>query len=764
MLSLFLGVSWAQQPTYAGFVSLTETSHVHGAAYVESADQLFVSDVDDQRVYRYDNWSTSGTSGATLSAATSFAVSGSGSTEGIAYDIVNDRLYVARGSTVYWYSRSGTLQGSFSYGTTVSDMVVVGSTLYVAGSGRSYASTYDTTSHSSTGSLTLPRSADWWSIAWDEHNQVLWGAFWNGGSRSTWYAIDITNASYTSHSAFNAGPWGHGMSYIDGTLLLGSETTYPDGIILATVSCDSDGDGICNGDDNCASVSNSGQGDADADGEGDDCDSCTDVDGDGYGDTSYSATTCTEDCDDNDSSEHPGADEVCDGDDDDCDGSTDEDDAIDALTWYEDYDGDGYGDSNSSDVDCYQPSGWVADDSDCDDDDDTVHPTATELCDGQDNDCDGAALADEGDDDHDGYVECVVDGGGWDGSTISGGEDCDDGDDTVHPTATELCDGQDNDCDGSLPSDEVDDDVDGWVDCTLDGDGWDGTGITGGEDCDDANAASWPGATEICDRQDNDCDGLVPTAEDDDDDDGLADCEGDCDDSDSSSYPGATEVAYDGIDQDCDGADLCDVDLDGFEAPECGGEDCDDQDPDIHPEAEDAWYDGIDSDCQEDSDYDQDGDGHDSKSYGGDDCDDSREDVYPGAPDEPGDGVVTDCDSADEFDADGDGFDGEEYGGSDCDDANSAINPGQDETWYDGVDQDCDGNDDDQDGDGVGVDQDCDDTDPGSWQFCGDTADTALDGDGLKGGGGCGCSSSLPGGAGVLALLFGLIATSRRRG
>ena len=65
------------------------------------------------------------------------------------------------------------------------------------------------------------------------------------------------------------------------------------------------------------------------------------------------------DCRPNDKNANPGADEYCDNHDDDCDGDIDEDSSIDAKTWYSDQDGDTYGDPATSDVECYQPAGYV---------------------------------------------------------------------------------------------------------------------------------------------------------------------------------------------------------------------------------------------------------------------------------------------------------------------------------------------------------------------------------------------------------------------
>ncbi len=96
-----------------------------------------------------------------------------------------------------------------------------------------------------------------------------------------------------------------------------------------------------------------------------------DRDADGF----LSAENGGADCDDGDASIHPSAVEVCNGLDDDCDGESDED-AVDVRTWYQDADGDGYGDPQVTVMACEQPSQTASNDEDCDDGDSHENPLA----------------------------------------------------------------------------------------------------------------------------------------------------------------------------------------------------------------------------------------------------------------------------------------------------------------------------------------------------------------------------------------------------
>lgn len=103
------------------------------------------------------------------------------------------------------------------------------------------------------------------------------------------------------------------------------------------------------------------------------------------------------DCDDGDSSTYPGAEELCDEVNNDCDERVDE--GVSYKVFYEDSDGDGYGNDDVQLEHCGEPpSGYVGNNQDCDDSERKVNPGVEELCDGLDQDCSG--------DGPDGVEEC----------------------------------------------------------------------------------------------------------------------------------------------------------------------------------------------------------------------------------------------------------------------------------------------------------------------------------------------------------------------
>lgn len=334
-----------------------------------------------------------------------------------------------------------------------------------------------------------------------------------------------------------------------------------------------------------------------------------DSDGDGY----YS----DEDCDDLDSNTHPNAAELCDNMDNNCDGVVDE--GV-LLVFYLDADSDGFGDATQEMWACEQNLGYVPNDNDCDDSSDAIYPSAPEICDGLDNNCDNnidenVSLLFYLDADNDGFGDAqnpIYLCGETEGY-VSDNTDCDDTNTLIFPNNLEYCDGLDNNCNQIIDDEAVDAeiffadrDTDGFGDpnlpeyaCTQPS-----NTVTNNLDCDDINTNVHPNATEICDFIDNNCDGLQdiddPNVQgssvyyQDNDGDGFGNnavtqlfCfetigwsgdNTDCDDTEPTANPMQPEIC-DGIDNDCDtliddadpsvdsngfGIFYADVDQDGF--------------------------------------------------------------------------------------------------------------------------------------------------------------------------------------------------------
>jgi hypothetical protein len=405
---------------------------------------------------------------------------------------------------------------------------------------------------------------------------------------------------------------------------------------------------------------------------------CFDKDGDG----AFVGTGCPADtvidCDDSDASNYPGNQEVCDGKDNDCDTRVDtDDDSLVGILLYVDSDLDLYGDS-SQPVNhlCEVQPGFAEIDGDCDDTNPNVNPGISEdLCDGLDNDCDGTVDEDFAELQQETVTcgtgafctntittECIdgsitqceplpgepfypdADNDTYGDATapetlyceqpdgyVADNTDCNDSDPNENPGAADICTANgplDLNCDGTadLNCNDVCFDQDGdYYASSSDYDSAICTQIISDGDCNDGNAAINPGATELCDLVDNNCDGQV---EEDNDSDGFYGtdpenvCGGatDCDDNDPLVNPDATEVCNN-IDDDCNGLIddnptdgfiiYPDADSDGYgnpllpSEPVCSVEDgytednsdCNDNNNSINPAAEEVCGNDTDDNC-----------------------------------------------------------------------------------------------------------------------------------------------------------------------
>ena len=549
-----------------------------------------------------------------------------------------------------------------------------------------------------------------------------------------------------------------------------------------------------------------------------------DSDGDGHGDANQALEACghlpgyvllDDDCDDTISEVRPGAPEFCNQRDDDCDGDIDESDADGAPTWFRDADEDGHGDPGTSVVSCAQPDGFAYTSDDCNDEDRDVRPGATEICNERDDDCDGEIDEIDDVDITDAltwYLDSDGDGHGDVNTTrlacsqpegfVDLSDDCDDTVSTIFPGGVEVCNFEDDDCDGDIDEPDAadvslwfrdfDEDGFGTVEDTVlycfQPEGY----VASLGDCDDTNAQVNPDAIEICNEIDDDCNGGVdidsvdaPTWFRDFDEDGYGDThdrvdscqqppgyvetDDDCDDGNFSIHPGGAEICND-TDDDCDGeadepAELQfvawyrDADGDGYGDPdrsidECtqlvgyvlNSGDCDDTRSDVNPRMSEVCN-GIDDDCNGEADeagevgavawyLDDDGDGFGSQDPADEifacplrppgepgeyvrqagDCRDDDATINPGV-EETCDDIDNNCDGIedegpprDSFyyyrDDDGDGFGnptsfttactsvppiGFVANPDDCNDMAMAVNPLADDDNCDGVDDDCDG-------------------------------------------------------------------------
>ncbi len=489
------------------------------------------------------------------------------------------------------------------------------------------------------------------------------------------------------------------------------------------------------------------------------------------------------DCEESNPSVHPDMPEtVADNIDQNCDGADD---------CYEDTDNDDFGTATvvtATTTDCATEAFVSRFNNDCDDSENSTFPGAPEdPGDGVDQDCDTVDMC-YVDDDNDNFGTTVLRNGlslscTNDNARAPVNTDCEDTAPNNYPGNTEVCDGFDNNCVGGVdePGPSVtymswyrDADGDGRGDVNDMQSTCDGAPagyVASQDDCDDNDGLNFPGNPEVCDGQDNDCNGLDDAGspgtdgwETDNDGDGQRECEADCDDTNAQRFNGNPEIPANNLDNDCNNRELCYIDGDGDTYGNDGAStqqsaqgapawactasglspvanDCNDADNTINVAAPEGIADNVDQNCDgielcfEDNDNDTHGIDTGAtvnspnlscqqagESRFADDCDDTDDTIYEGAPEILNDGIDQDCNGVDAEecfqDSDGDGVGvavtvpgagidgdcldaGESYASNDCNDGDPAIRPALShpdititagtEVCGDGVDSDCNG-------------------------------------------------------------------------